>query len=408
MKGLFEQSIWPNFTRPVIDRTGNDYGGRKFFSDAEKQRRHSLVMQKLKEKNCDLLIVQGYFPPSTMGVNTSLYWLGCDNYYKNTYTLILTKEGEFHEIHGVKTCDHDWRIDPYSNGEDMSPVLKGAKRIAYDGLGFITHAFYNYLQDICPGVELVDFCQELAFMRACKSEEELEAVRHTCMIQDRMFKSAALYIQPGRTINDIFADITRFLLILGGDPTEMPKILLAVGENRGVQEGDGILTATMAIPPDYRLKYTDYVVLTLETPGLGGYYAERSRYFFFNEPHSEIREHFEEALKLQEYQIAAYKNGMTMKELRDTLNAYKASVGAAQTHGNTWMDTEIRGMGNITVCRPLIQCDWEMFPLAKGMVFDSIHKYEKGHRCTQLHETVWMDDEKANIFGEYPQILTVL
>lgn len=59
-----------------------------------------------------------------------------------------------------------------------------------------------------------------------------------------------------------------------------------------------------------------------------------------------------------------------------------------------FMDTEIRGMGNITVCRPLIQCDWEMFPLAKGMVFDSIHKYEKGRRCTQLHETVWMDDEK--------------
>ena len=64
-----------------------------------------------------------------MGVNTSLYWLGCDNYYKNTYTLILPAEGELKEIHGVKTSDHDWRLDPYSSGEDMAPYLKGAKRI---------------------------------------------------------------------------------------------------------------------------------------------------------------------------------------------------------------------------------------------------------------------------------------
>lgn len=245
-------------------------------------------------------------------------------------------------------------------------------------------------------------------MRACKSEEELEAVRCTCRIQDAMFYGAAMFIQPGRTISEMFADVTRQLLLLGGDPTQMPKIMFAVGENRGWCEGDGILDATLAVPPDYRLKTSDYVVFTLETPGPGGYYAERSRYFFFKTPHPEIQAHFDSALKLQEFQIQAYRNGMTMSELRDTLNRYKAGVGAEQMHGHTWMDTEIRGMGNITVCRPLINCEWEMFPLAKGMVFDSIHQFKKGHRCTTLHETVWMDDEKANIFGSYPQQITVL
>ena len=245
-------------------------------------------------------------------------------------------------------------------------------------------------------------------MRACKSGEELEAVRCTCRIQDAMFCGAAMFIQPGRTISEMFADVTRQLLLLGGDPTQMPKIMFAVGENRGWREGDGILDATLAVPPDYRLKTSDYVVFTLETPGPGGYYAERSRYFFFKAPHPEIQAHFDAALKLQEFQIQAYRNGMTMCELRDTLNRYKAGVGAEQMHGHTWMDTEIRGMGNITVCRPLINCEWEMFPLAKGMVFDSIHQFKKGHRCTTLHETVWMDDEKANIFGSYPQQITVL
>lgn len=50
MSGLFNDAVWPNYTRPVIDRTGNDYGGRQFFSEKERQRRHRLVQEKLKEK----------------------------------------------------------------------------------------------------------------------------------------------------------------------------------------------------------------------------------------------------------------------------------------------------------------------------------------------------------------------
>ena len=67
MSGLFDPSIWPNYTRPVIDKTGNDYGGRKFFSDAERQRRHRLVQSKLKEKDCDLLLGSGLLSPIDHG-----------------------------------------------------------------------------------------------------------------------------------------------------------------------------------------------------------------------------------------------------------------------------------------------------------------------------------------------------
>ena len=407
MSGLFNPQIWPNYTRAVIGPWGNDYGGRPFFSEAEKERRHELVRAKLREYDCDFLIVQNYFPPSTMGVHTSLYWLGCDNYFKNTYTLILPQDGPLEVIHGVKTSECDWRTDPYSTGDDMSHILKGAKRIAYDGLGLITHAFYNYLQEICPGVELVDFCQELAWMRAIKSEEEAQAVRNTCRIQDAMFRGAALFLRPGRTTEEIFGDITHHLLTLGGDPTEMPKILLFIGENRPVGPEDK-LVCTAPRPADYRLTHHDFVEFTLETPGCGGYYAERSRYFFFEEPHPEIAAHFDEALKLQEYQLNYYRPGMTMQQLRDGLNAYKQSVGAAPETGHNWMTTEIRGIGNITVCRPLIQNPWEMFSLAENMIFDSIHKLAKNRRSLTLHETVRLKKDGVEIFGSYPQQITVL
>lgn len=408
MKTLFDGAVWPNYVRTEITTWGNDYGGRQFFSRQERERRHRLVQERLREKECDLLIVQNYFPPSTMGVHTSLYWLACDNYMKNTYTLILPAEGELMVFHGTKTSETDLRENPYLTGEDMSGALKGARRIAYDGLGLITHGFYEYLMKVCPGAELIDFCQELAYLRAIKGQEEYEAVCNTVRIQDAMFCGAPLYLRPGRTAHEIYSDIFKYLLDLGSDPSQMPKILIFIGRNAEAAK-DGPIMGTRPAPPDYRLTREDYVELTLETPGCGGYYAERSRHFFFQEPIEEICRLFEEALALQEYQLKLYRPGLTMKELRDTLNEYKRSMGSASLEtGHNWMSSEIRGMGNTTVCRPLVQYDWEWMALAEGMVFDSIHKLTKYNRAMTLHETVYLRGDGVEVFGTYPQKLTVL
>lgn len=366
------------------------------------------MQEKLREKNCDLLIVQNYFPPSTLGVHSSLYWLCCDNYMKNTYTLILPAEGELQIFHGTKTSEADLRTNPYITGEDMSWVLKSTHRIAYDGLGLITYGFHEYLAGTCPGVELVDFSQELAFLRAVKSEEEYAAICNTVRIQDAMFYAAPLYLRPGRTIHEIYSDIVKYLLDLGSDPSQMPKILLFIGKNIDAAK-NGPELGTRPAAPNYRLTEEDYVELTLETPGCGGYYAERSRHFFFQEPVSGIRQLFSEALKLQEYQIKLYRPGLTMIELRECMNTYKRSVGSSSLEtGHDWRSTEIRGIGNSTVCRPLVQYDWEWMVLTEGMVFDSIHKLTKYNRAMTLHETVYLRADGAEVFGTYPQKLTVL
>lgn len=408
MKTLFDAAVWPNYMRNVVTTWGNDYGGRPFFSEQEKLRRHRLVQEQLEKKGCDLLIVQNYFPPSTMGVHTSLYWLACDNYMKNTYTLILPARGELQIFHGTKTSEADLRTNPYLTGEDMSSAIQGARKIAYDGLGLITHGFYEYLMETCPGAELVDFSQELAFLRAVKSEEEYNAVCNTVRIQDAMFHAAPLYLRPGRTVHEIYSDIFKYLLDLGGDPSQMPKILIFLGKNTQCTT-DAPMMGTRPAPPDYRITREDYIELTLETPGCGGYYAERSRHFFFQEPIAELKNLFSEALTLQEYQIGLYRPGLTMKELRETMNEYKHSAGSASLEtGHDWRSTEIRGMGNSTVCRPLVQYDWEWMSLTEGMVFDSIHKLAKYNRSMTLHETVYLRREGAEVFGTYPQKLTVL
>lgn len=408
MNALFDPAVWPNYMRNVVTTWGNDYGGRPFFSQQEKFRRRRLVQEKLKECGCDLLIVQNYFPPSTMGVHSSLYWLACDNYMKNTYTLILPAERELQIFHGIKTSEADLRTNPYITGEDMSNALKGARRIAYDGLGLITHGFHEYLMAVCPEAELVDFSQELAFLRAVKSEEEYAAICNAVRIQDAMFFAAPLYLRPGRTVHEIYSDIFKYLLDLGSDPSQMPKILIFLGKNIDVPQ-DGPQAGTRPAAPDYRLLQEDYVELTLETPGCGGYYAERSRHFFFQEPVSQIRQLFCETLKLQEYQLKLYRPGLTMSGLRQAMNEYKRSVGSSSLEtGHDWRSTEIRGMGNSTVCRPLVQYDWEWMALAEGMVFDSIHKLAKYNRAMTLHETIYLRADGAEVFGTYPQKLTVL
>lgn len=404
--GLFQKNVWPAEFRAVISPGGNEYGGKKFFSDEERLRRHSLVQEKLKQMDCEMLIVQGYFPPSTMGVNTSLYWLGADNYYKNTFTLILPREGDMVTIHGVKTSEADWRVSPYTAGEDMEPYIRGAKRIAYDGMGFMTHQFYEYLHEICPGVEIVDMCQELAELRAVKSPEEMAAISHTCEIQDAVFRAAPLFLYPGRSFMEIYADIIRYLLLLGADPTEMFKLVIYIGDNRAVS-GEN-LGPQFWMDPEYRIKRSDYILLTLETPGCGGYYSERSRYFFFEEPNPVFSKRFQEALKIEKYQLGIYKPGMTMQEIRESVNRFKESIGSAPELGHGWMSGEVRGIGNITVCRPLIQYEWEPLKLMKNMTIVSTHRLIKDGWNLPLHQTVWIDDDGAHIFGDYPQQITVL
>lgn len=409
---LFDSERWPNNMDYKAKGGIGSTQGLNRMSEKEISRRHDLVRKKLTEMDCDLLMVQTHYQPTVMAVSTKVTWLTGSTGYRNCVTLILPKEGDLVVVHGRKPASNPSWITPYTQGQDMSPYIKSAKRIAYADTGYLGYQFRDYLLETVPGVEIVDFTNEMEHMMAVKSEEELLALRDSCEMQNRCWQAASTVMRPGRLMTDMRTDFHHMLLRMGMDPTLMPKILFFVHPNRPAMPHDNPLRT---MDRDYRIQPDDFLDIGFETPGSGGYYAERMRHFFFDDPHPAIQAHYEDVLALHEYQMSLYKPGATMRYLRENINRYKVERGFVtenEIDNCQPIDDytpELRGMGLLTVDRPQIQLEWEDLILEPGVVFTTVPIVTKKDRAQmKSFDLVVVTESGAADISPYPHGLFVL
>ncbi|MCU6762367.1 Uncharacterized peptidase SA1530 [uncultured Roseburia sp.] len=385
------------------------FAGNLFFSKQEIRRRHNLVRQRLKAAGADLLIAQLCFPSASMAVDPYITWLTGTSGYKSTMTAVLPVQGELILIPGAGMQSVSGNDCPYLAGTKdlLQEVLNGVKRIAYCGLGRMPLSFYQYLAEVLPGVELIDFCRELDVMKAVKSQEELEAVKHAVWIQDRLIEYGAEYLKPGLTQSEIWSRIISLLSELGADMSVMPKILMTSGKNKTVGSFPTVHPKTRAhlCFPEYRLQEDDWVHIIYETPGLGGYYSETGRIFYFQEPCMKARKVWKECVELIKFQAGSIRPGKTLHEIREEVNHY-LKVRGAKTDENIF---QIRGIGNLTTESPQLY-DWDQMKLQPGMVLSLQPRYTKGDETSIILDTyvVGAPGEKACRLSKVPQELVVL
>ena len=195
---------WSNNT---LNNNMGYVAGNLVFSEAEIQRRHQLVRDELKRMDADLMIAQLCYPSASMALDPHITWLLGTPGYKGTETVILPADGELVMVHGSGQQGTLGTKCPYLGGAGagMAEYIKGAKKIAYCHLGRISLQFYNFLKETCPGVEIVDFSEQIDLMKAVKSQEELDAIANATWIQDKLIEAAPAYIRPGRTQAEISA-----------------------------------------------------------------------------------------------------------------------------------------------------------------------------------------------------------
>lgn len=390
---------WPN---PI--RSGpQGHGGKQRFSKAELQRRLELVQQSLREQDADLLLIQGWFPAATAGVHTSVYWITGDNSYRNTVTVVVPQKGEISVVEGTKQFHNPGDQCPYCSGEDLRPYLQSAKRIAYDGLGYLGHQFYRFLNQCCPGVELVEFGPLLGKLKALKSEEELDLIRDSSQIHDKIYRAAPLLLQPGKTLYQISLELQEILGRLGADLSMMYKVYVGASSN-------GPLCAGSAGPdrqtdPMHVLRVDDFVTLGLETPGSGGYYAQGERYFFFQKPHPEIQTFYQAAKALYDYEASLYQPHLKREDFRRKIEAFDVSIQgkpAKATGGPCW------GLGMLTVDRPNFLADWETLGLEPGIAFLNDAMVVQDGKGLRLSDMCIMTQQGPEFPCPYPMKLTIL
>lgn len=191
-------------------------------------------------------------------------------------------------------------------------------RVGLVNQGTISAPFYNFITDRLNRVEFTDATDILDEIKAVKSDEEIQCIRATCQMQDKLFQYALRYIQPGRSEREIDGALKGKWLEMGGEqvivhsgsaPAGKPaRPLRADFGNRLVEEGD-----TCA--------------LVIESSGPSGYWGEMVRIVSIGKVSPELEEQFELVKQAHEMTVALLNEDVAPTSIWKAYNDLRIEAG---------------------------------------------------------------------------------
>lgn len=343
-------------------------------SDQELERRWRETRKRMKEEDIDFLVMQN-----------DNEWLGG---YVKWFTDVPAKNAQPHTVifpvdEEMTTITHGgkppgdvgppawtlrgvkrrltapfFRSAAFTNTYDVElavEVLKARKnaRIGILGKGSMSAAFYEHLLKNLSGWSVVEAADLVDPVKAVKSDEEINLIKKTAVLQDHAIDYAKKAIRPGRRDFEIIADIIHHVtdsgseeqLVLGGSgPVGQPvAIRKRHFQNRMVREGDQFS-------------------LLIEVNGPGGMYTEIGRIFFVGgRVPAELNDAAALAVEIQEATLRMLRPGADPADIWRANNALLERKGFLP-------ETRLyaHGQGYDLVERPLIRDD-EPMKLQAGM-----------------------------------------
>lgn len=239
----------------------------------------------------------------------------------------------------------------------------GARRVGLLAPGGLPHSLMQALSDPGAGLDLVDATDAIDAIRAIKSTEEIELIRATAHLQDRVFEEVCDFISPGVSDRDVAAHAESVARRLGSDQGIFLGLSAPQGEpsrffNRPFQ------TRTLAAG--------DHFSLLIEINGPGGIYLEIARTMTLGPASDLVLESFEKVRQAQVHTLSLLKPGARPADIAESHDTWM------RNHG---LPPEIRlyahGQGCDMVERPLIRHD-ETMPLAESMLLAVHPGYDDG------------------------------
>src|SRR5262249_46365477 len=169
-----------------------------------------------------------------------------------------------------------------------------------------------------PSVEFADLTEQIDFLRASKSEEEIRLVRRAAHMQDEIMDQLRSYIRPGLRDFEIMA-YAEYL-----------------GKQRGSQTGyflgssapPGDPTRMRMHPqPNGVIRAGDVVLVQAENSGAGGYFVHMCRYFVLGKAPQELVDACRKVLDAQHYTADLLKPGAKFSDVFKDYNAYMRKRG---------------------------------------------------------------------------------
>lgn len=291
----------------------------------ERNRRWRLIRQEMEEQGLDTLILPANVSRWEQMMADSRYVTTIGGFGTETLT-IMPRNGEVtayvfnradfwmraqNWVKDVRDGRNHWADNAI---ERLNELKVPPKRIGVSGLsglirapdGIVPYATVERLKQAFPAAELVNATAIIQDVRSVKSAEELELMRRSEAIIEKMIVAMTKAVRPGASERHVYAEIVRTLLENGG---ELPSLLI-FGTGRGIGHGQ-------FVPTDRKLKKGDLVVNELEAR-YAGYSAQCVAPISIGKPSAEYADLLKVSLACFENVRAKMRAGEPLGELMDT------------------------------------------------------------------------------------------
>ena len=174
---------------------------------------------------------------------------------------------------------------------------QGLAKVGFESDFVSVDALERYEQDLpCTLIAAPGLLREL---RAAKDEQELEQMRRSQAITDRVFSNIMDFIRPGMTEREVAARIVYELMRLGASRPSFDPIV-AAGANGSMPHavpGDTVIEPGMFVTMDFGGVYQ-------------GYCSDMTRTIAVGQPTDEMRQVYDTVLRAQKAGLAAAKAGV--------------------------------------------------------------------------------------------------
>ena len=352
-------------------------------SESELERRWTAVRKAMQSQNIDALVMQG-----------SDDWLGgyvrwfTDVWAVNGYprtvifyadrpmTIVemgardtsrsLDGHDPVHRGVDLVLCSPSFFSIGYSPIEDARLVSSDLKEKKVSRVGVLTpqslrHSMISSIEEL--GLDIVDMTDSIDYIKAIKSDEEIEQVKACCKLQDKVFNAVLTYIKPG--MRDI--DVTNF----------------AQAEAHRLGSDNGLIlcsSARLGSPARFKsrqmqgkvIENGEHFSMLIEVNGPGSMYAEIARTIVLGTATQKLRDEFAMMKEAQDHTLSLMKPGAHPRDIADSHDKWMIDHGLPAERR-----LYAHGQGYDLVERPLIRAD-ETMSLAANMNFAVHPGYDDG------------------------------
>lgn len=352
----------------------------------EMKRRQDAILKVMDEKGVDALVLCNF---SDMIAGPFKYFTDRTNAY--TMAAILSKEGI---VIYMSAFDMPPELDPVfkENGEAlpvavcMAPYLPGIdfnkdrysaamthyikksgfKKIAWGSFTYTPAHTYQYLIDNNPGVEFVDFTDEVNDIRLVCSEYDIQQRIRCCDLHDRLAQACYHFIRP---------NLTPYMLNL--ELMDAAAKMGAIEFNTGlIRHWRTVNGKDIDLGQDTQMQKGDYIWVLMEVTGKNGEWGEVARtYRLGEEPEQRFVDICNNILYVQHEVAKAAVPGAIPEDIFELNNKLLASFGypieeRLCIHGQTYDIVDL----------PLF-VKGDKKPLKENMFFANHPAYQCGPRC---------------------------